>query len=138
MPQDGQPRTIPNDIISGSRQASDKRRRNAAASARFRKRRKAQTETICTERLSLEKELEEVKAQLKSALEENRLLRSMQNGNGDVSHLAQGPSYTSFQGHLSREGARLVWWPYHGQWQEFYSHLAQLNYRLVGMELPDR
>lgn len=105
-PVGGERMVIPVETYSGSRQADEKRQRNAGASARFRKRKKTKEEANVANIQRLEKDLRDLERRVQEAQMESDRLRSDRDRLREVVHRTPETRHLAFHGPPSPASAR--------------------------------
>ncbi|KAJ1335310.1 diaphanous 1 [Microdochium nivale] len=105
-PVGGERMVIPVETYSGSKQADEKRQRNAGASARFRKRKKTKEESNLLNLQRLEKDVRDMERRVQETQGENDRLRADRDRLRDLVHRTPEISYMAFQGPQSPTSSR--------------------------------
>ncbi|KXJ94550.1 hypothetical protein Micbo1qcDRAFT_44705 [Microdochium bolleyi] len=105
-PVGGERMVIPVETYSGSKQADEKRQRNAGASARFRKRKKTKEEANVINIQRLEKDVRDLERRVQETQGESDRLRADRDRLRDVVLRTSEISYLAFQGPQSPTSSR--------------------------------
>ncbi|KAH7037985.1 uncharacterized protein B0I36DRAFT_73577 [Microdochium trichocladiopsis] len=105
-PVGGERMVIPVETYSGSRQADEKRQRNAGASARFRKRKKTKEEANVLNIQRLEKDVRDLEHRVQEMQAESDRLRADRDRLRDLVHRTPEISYMAFHGPQSPASSR--------------------------------